>query len=118
MRAHAKQSRVKQLPTLEIASSLNAPRNDSKIHPAPYNGDRRRPLGGASIGGISAGAIIDRLGFKGLRVGGAEVSDKHANFIINENHATAKDVEKLIRTIKKRAKDAYGITLKTEIEII
>ena len=65
---------------------------------------------------VSAGEVIDRLGLKGFRIGGAVISEKHANFIVNDNHATAKDVEKLIRHIKKRASDTYGIKLKLEIE--
>ncbi|MDR0462464.1 MAG: UDP-N-acetylmuramate dehydrogenase [Christensenellaceae bacterium] len=68
--------------------------------------------------GNSAGAIIDKLGFRDTQIGGAVVSPKHANFIINEGGATAKDVTRLINKIKKRVKDAYGISLKTEIETI
>lgn len=81
--------------------------------------------GGFSAGSVfrnppdkSAGQLIDGLGLKNLRIGGAVVSDKHANFIINDGTATAGDIIKLIRTIKKRVRDAYGINLKTEIEII
>ncbi|HKQ37068.1 MAG TPA: UDP-N-acetylmuramate--L-alanine ligase [Verrucomicrobiae bacterium] len=65
-----------------------------------------------------AGKLIDELGLKGTRVGGAVVSDIHGNFIINEGNATATDVLKLIDLIKQRAKAARGIDLETEVEII
>lgn len=66
----------------------------------------------------SAGYIIDRLGLKGTKIGGAEVSTHHANFILNSNNASAKDVLKLIDLIRQKAKDAYSIDLKNEIFII
>lgn len=65
----------------------------------------------------AAGHVIDRLGFKGERVGGAVVSDVHANFILNENAATASDVMDLIRRIRARALQA-GFVLEPEVRII
>ena len=67
---------------------------------------------------MPAGKLIDELGLKGARVGGAVVSDIHGNFIVNEGNATATDVLKLIDFIKQRAKAARGIDLETEVEII
>ncbi len=67
---------------------------------------------------IPAGKLIDELGLKGTRVGGAVVSDVHGNFIVNDGHATAQDVLNLIAVVKQRAKDARGIELHTEVEII
>jgi UDP-N-acetylenolpyruvoylglucosamine reductase len=67
---------------------------------------------------IPAGKLIDELGLKGTRVGGAVVSDVHANFIVNEGNATASDVLALIDVIKQRAKSARGIELETEVEIL
>jgi UDP-N-acetylenolpyruvoylglucosamine reductase len=67
---------------------------------------------------ISAGRLIDELGLKGTRVGGASVSDIHANFIINDGTATAHDVLTLIELIKQRARSARGIELETEVEIL
>jgi UDP-N-acetylmuramate--alanine ligase len=67
---------------------------------------------------IPAGKLIDELGLKGTRVGGAAVSDVHGNFIVNEGNATAKDVLNLIEIIKQRAKSARGIELETEVQII
>lgn len=63
----------------------------------------------------STGYIIDKLGFKGTKIGGAQVSDHHANFIINSGEATAQDVLKLINLIKQKAKETYGLDLKEEI---
>jgi UDP-N-acetylmuramate--alanine ligase len=67
---------------------------------------------------IPAGKLIDELGLKGTRVGGAAVSDVHGNFIVNEGNATAQDVLNLIEIIKQRAKSARGIELETEVQII
>jgi UDP-N-acetylmuramate--alanine ligase len=69
-------------------------------------------------GEISAGRLIDELGLKGIRVGGAVVSDVHGNFIINDGNATARDVLNLIDVIKDRARSSRGINLETEVQII
>lgn len=68
-------------------------------------------------GGTSAGALIDRAGLKGLRIGGAVVSDKHANFIIAEDGCTSRDVTRLIETVKQRVKEQFDVELELEIEI-
>jgi UDP-N-acetylmuramate dehydrogenase len=65
-----------------------------------------------------AGAIIDRLGFKGVCVGGAEVSPVHANFIINRGHATAADVLELIERIRSKALERSHANLELEICVI
>jgi UDP-N-acetylenolpyruvoylglucosamine reductase len=67
---------------------------------------------------IPAGRLIDELGLKGTRVGGAMVSDVHANFIVNDGTATAQDVLNLIEIIKQRARATRGIQLETEVEIL
>ena len=67
---------------------------------------------------IPAGRLIDELGLKGARVGGAMVSDVHANFIVNDGTATARDVLNLIELIKQRAKTTRDIELETEVEIL
>ena len=67
--------------------------------------------------GVSAGALIDRAGLKGLQIGGAVVSEKHANFINAEKSCTSNDVIRLIDTIKEKVKDHFNIDLELEIEI-
>ena len=71
-----------------------------------------------NVNGISAGKMIDELGLKGYRIGGAYVSDIHANFILNDGTATTEDVEKLIAEIKKRVKERYHVDLVQEVSVI
>lgn len=66
----------------------------------------------------SAGRIIDELGLKGLSIGDAYISEKHANFIINKGKAGFKDIISLIREIKRIVKEKRGIELKEEVIII
>ncbi len=65
--------------------------------------------------GTSAGALIDEAGLKGLRVGGAEVSDTHANFIVTRPGATAGDVETLIERVVEAVREQTGVGLTTEV---
>ena len=67
---------------------------------------------------ISAGQLIDTAGLKGMRVGGAIVSEKHANFIVNTDNATARDVRQLIALIKEKVKKIHGVELEEEIRYI
>ena len=67
---------------------------------------------------VPAGKLIDDLGLKGLTKGGAEVSKVHANFIINKNEASAKDIHDLMLFVKEAVKEHYGIDLKIEQEFI
>ncbi len=67
---------------------------------------------------FTTGQMIDILGLKGLRFGGAQVSPKHANFIINRGRASCEDVLRLVDIIKKRVMDNYRISLELEIKII
>ena len=85
----------------------------------------RQPLSLPSLGSVFkhptgdfAPRIIDELGLKGLSVGGASVSEKHAGFIVNSGSATPDDVKKLIRIIKDEVFRARGILLEEEINII
>lgn len=68
--------------------------------------------------GISAGALIDQAGLKGLSVGGAKVSDRHANFIVNVGGATARDVLELIAQIQARVQEKTGYHLEPEIRLL
>lgn len=67
--------------------------------------------------GLSAGALIDQAGLKGMKVGGAEVSDKHANFIIAHAGATADDVLKLVKIIREKVFEKDGIHLESEVQM-
>jgi len=67
---------------------------------------------------IPAGKLIDELGLKGTRVGGAYVSEEHGNFIVNDGTATAQDVLDLIDVIRQRARSKRGIELDTEVEML
>jgi UDP-N-acetylenolpyruvoylglucosamine reductase len=67
---------------------------------------------------MPAGRLIDELGLKGLRVGDAMVSDKHANFFVNLGGATAADVLALIGEVRRRVWEARSIELETEVEIV
>lgn len=68
-------------------------------------------------GGKSAGALIDRAGLKGLAIGRAEVSEKHANFIIAQPDCPSDDVLKLIKLVQERVHDHAGVDLHTEVKI-
>src|ERR1700729_3979727 len=83
-----------------------------------------QPLGQKSAGcifknppGASAGRMLDELGLKGLNVGDARVSDRHANFFVNAGNATAAQMLSLIDTVRERVRQSYGITLEEEVII-
>lgn len=68
--------------------------------------------------GIITSKLIDDVGLKGYKIGGAQVSEKHAGFIVNYNNATATDVINLIKYIKEKVYSKYGIKIEEEIKII
>ena len=68
--------------------------------------------------GDFAGRLIERAGLKGFKIGGAAVSDKHANFIVTETGATARDVYELVGKIKKDVYAKFNVTLKEEVEYL
>lgn len=63
----------------------------------------------------SAGALVDRAGLKGYRVGGAMISTAHANFIVNDRHATAADIRALIETARDAVREKFGVELRDEV---
>jgi UDP-N-acetylmuramate dehydrogenase len=63
----------------------------------------------------SAGALVDRAGMKGHRIGGAMISTAHANFIVNDGSATAADIRALIETARNAVRDKYGVELRDEV---
>jgi len=67
--------------------------------------------------GMSAGAMIDRAGLKGTQIGGAIVSEKHANFFIAQKGCTSRDVMRLIETVKEKVQKQFNVELELEIEI-
>lgn len=83
---------------------------------------QHQPLGIPSAGSVfrnppgdSAGGIVDRLGMKGMRIGGATVSEKHANFIVNDQAGSAADVRRLGEQVRERVRSETGIELVFEI---
>lgn len=68
--------------------------------------------------GTSAGKLIEDLGLKGMRIGGAQVSEVHANFIVNVDNASAADIVEIIVTIRNRVKEVYGIELQPEVRFL
>jgi len=88
---------------------------------------RSQPLGEKTLGCVfknpaeailTGGQMIDSSGFKGLRVGGAVVSEKHANFIVNSGGATSGDVREVMRMVRDGVKKKFGIDLEPEIRMI
>jgi UDP-N-acetylmuramate dehydrogenase len=65
--------------------------------------------------GAFPGALIEQAGLKGLRIGGAEISEKHANFIVNRGGASSSDILRLIDIAREEVEKKFGITLETEI---
>ena len=67
---------------------------------------------------FTCGQMIDMLGLKGTRIGGAEISKNHANFIINNGSATCKDVMDLTELVKNKVRENYAIELEFEVKVI
>ena len=111
------------------ATFLLAPA-DPAAHKARLDEIRRwrrehQPLGQPSAGSVfrnpqgeSAGRLIDACGLRGTRLGGAAISAKHANFIVNEGGATASDVRRLAETARKAVAQRFGIDLAYEVQFI
>lgn len=68
--------------------------------------------------GYFAGTLIDQTGLKGLTVGGAQVSEKHAGFVINTGNATCADVQELIRRVQEAVYRAHGVRLEPEVRFV
>ncbi|WP_284452361.1 UDP-N-acetylmuramate dehydrogenase [Methylophaga thalassica] len=98
---------------LELIRELLKKRNTSQPTNQPCAGSVfRNPPGDFS------GRLIEASGLKGLTVGGASVSDKHANFIVNNGEATAADIETLIADVQQRVELEHGVKLIPEVHII
>ena len=97
----------------------------SKMAEFTYKRESKQPLEFPSAGstfkrpeGYFAGTLIDKTGLKGLKVGGAMVSEKHAGFVVNAGNATAQDVLNLINEVRRRVMEMHGVTLTPEVRIL
>jgi UDP-N-acetylenolpyruvoylglucosamine reductase len=100
------------VPGAEVAAQMDAYRDKRK------KSQPREPSAGCIFKnppGDSAGRLIDVSGLKGERVGDAEVSPVHANFIVNHDHARAADVIALVRRVRARVEQAQGVRLEPEV---
>jgi len=108
--------KLKKAPQKEIKEAMNdflSRRKDKQPLEYPSAGSTfKRPEG------YFAGALIEQCGFKGKCLGGAQISDKHAGFLINKNKATAKDILELIELTQKTVKKETGVTLEPEVIIL
>jgi UDP-N-acetylmuramate dehydrogenase len=68
--------------------------------------------------GYFAGTLIDQTGLKGLSCGDAQVSTKHAGFVVNTGHASAKDILQVIQEVQRRVEREHGVRLEPEVRII
>lgn len=97
----------------ECMAELNKRRRDKQPLNMPSAGSTfKRPEG------YFAGKLIEDCGLKGLRVGGAEVSEKHSGFVVNAQSATAEDVKKLIAEVQKRVYERFGVMLEPEVKML
>lgn len=92
------------------------------VRAANQNRLNKQPLDMPSCGsvfvnpeGFKSGRLIEEAGLKGASIGGAKVSEKHANFIVNFRSATAQDIHELIESVRKRVFEHSGVTLRTEV---
>jgi len=86
---------------------------------------RTQPLATSNCGSVfknpdqkAAAQLIEQAEFKGVAVGGARVSERHANFIVNEKNASASDVRELMQRIQARVKEKFGIELEPEVKLV
>jgi UDP-N-acetylmuramate dehydrogenase len=84
-----------------------------------------QPIGELSCGSVftnppgdHAARLIEAAGLKGFRIGGARVSEKHANFIINDGSATADELERMIEHVQATVTRVHGVTLMPEVRIV
>jgi UDP-N-acetylmuramate dehydrogenase len=84
-----------------------------------------QPIGEWSCGSVftnppgdHAARLIDTCGLKGFRIGGARVSEMHANFIVNDGTAKASDIEQLIAHVMRTVKERHGVELKPEVRVV
>src|SRR5206468_10475645 len=98
---------------------------EAKMADLTFQRESKQPLSFPSAGSVFkrppgkyVGPMVEELGLKGYRIGDAQVSEKHAGFIINRGEATAADVLALIQYVRERVQAAFGVSLETEVRII
>ncbi len=98
---------------------------EALMHESYARRQRTQPLSQPNAGsifknppGTAAGRLIEALGLKGTRIGGAMISPLHANFIVNVGHATAADVVALIAHVQERVQAVYDVVLEPEVHIV
>jgi UDP-N-acetylmuramate dehydrogenase len=98
---------------------------EALMHESYAQRQRTQPLSQPNVGsifknppGTAAGRLIEELGLKGMRLGGAMISPVHANFIVNIGHATAAEVEALMAHVRARVRVAYNIDLEAEVHVV
>jgi UDP-N-acetylmuramate dehydrogenase len=98
---------------LEQIKSLLKRRNETQPTNQPCAGSVFR-----NPEGDHAGRLIEAMGLKGFKLGGAQVSEKHANFIVNDGSASATDIENLILLVQQKVEAQYGIKLTPEVHVV
>ncbi len=122
-----RRSSIQDLLVLSVTLQLIRDESDELIRRMKKNWILKRstqPLADQSAGcifrnprGLSAGALIEQCGLKGLSVGKARISERHANFIVTESGATSRDVEQLISRIQKAVAEKFAVDLELEIKV-
>ena len=109
----------------ELEFPAGRPTTQASIRELLVKRKATQPIGEPSCGsvftnppGAHAARLIEAAGLKGCRIGGAEVSPKHANFIINTGGASAADIEALIRHVAAEVERVHGVRLETEVRMI
>lgn len=103
----------------------NAEESDQKIKALLAKRLATQPLNLPNAGstfrnpeGDYAARLIEACGLKGYKIGGAQVSEKHANFIVNVSNATAEDIEQLIMLMSEKVKEKFGVSLHQEVHVL
>jgi UDP-N-acetylmuramate dehydrogenase len=109
----------------EVQFAARTPDEADRVRALSERRKQSQPLGEWSCGSVftnppgdHAARLIETAGLKGQRIGGAVVSEKHANFILNEGAATGRDLEQLIQHVRETVQRVHGITLVPEVRIV
>jgi UDP-N-acetylmuramate dehydrogenase len=100
------------------ARALSTSRRQTQPLTHPSWGSTFKNPSGASSTGVTAGALVERAGLKGFRSGGAQISELHANFVVNLGGATAADALACIRRAHEEVRTRFGIALEPEVRLI